>query len=157
MYRDELHNKISTEDWETLTNGKMFYWHNGIIHSVIHKTHLRDYEIVMCDSPYLIDMDDYLMSGIQEWDIKNVKTKKDKKHKKSKKKKSKKHSKEKKIVDSNDLEFNQEVNFVRKEVRRDPEDDNLYTKEEFKDYYGGFNEWNALENETKQYIFFIDQ
>ena len=51
LYRDELHNKISTEDWETLTNGKMFYWHNGIIGSVIHKTHLRDYEIVMCDSP----------------------------------------------------------------------------------------------------------
>ena len=156
MYRDELHNKISTEDWIKLTNGKMFYWHNGIIGSVLHKTHLRDYEIVMCDSPCLIDMDDYLMNGIQEWDIKNVKTKKDKKHKKSKKK-SKKHSKEKIIVDSNDLEFNQEVNFVRKEVRRDPEDDNLYTKEEFKDYYGGFTEWNALENETKQYIFFIDQ
>ena len=38
--------------------------------------------------------------------------------------------------------FDKDVTFVRKEVRMDPEDGNLYTKEKFEDYYGDLEEWD---------------
>ena len=60
----------------------------------------------MCDSPEILDMDGFVMSGIQEWDIKEIKTKKSKK-------KSKKHSKEKDNSNSDDRLFNLHVNSLK--------------------------------------------
>ena len=53
--------------------------------------------------------------------------------------------------------FDQDVVFVRKEVRMDPEDGNLYTEEEFEDYYGGLEEWDQCKKENKQYIFVVEE
>ena len=47
--------------------------------------------------------------------------------------------------------------FIRKEVRMDQEDGNLYTQDEFKEYYGGLEEWNSFKKENKQYIFVLEE
>ena len=57
---------------------------------------------------------------------------------------------------SND-KFDNDVTFIRKEVRMDPKDGNLYTQEEFEDYYGGLDEWEEYEAENKQYIFVLEE
>ena len=139
-------------------------WHNGYIHSI--KDDRINFSIKMCDSPDCINMNDYVIHNIPEIQMRPIsnlaQTKKYKKSKKSKKcKKSKKSKKYKKSVKDKEkkTEFlNNKINnkeWVKQEVRRDPEDGELYTKQEFFNFYDGLSEWKEARAENKHYIYTI--